>query len=315
MQSVARYKSFKDFLATFHDQSALSASSILCTERLIGSDYLSLEEKSNLLGTAYYAIAVKQITNGKVALNVYLRRGTLVYNSVDCLSPSTVISIELLQCTNNRVDYLSLSPCGSKLLVGYGSFILDIRDVVTLTLLSCFDSSLLNTFQSVTKCISADFITGPGLIDDTHASNGDKSAECWVGLALHHCGDPSLSHHFVCWEASQAVDRAVVQSVPLVRKAIRSLAICTRKMSHSFLLACTDNHTIWYYDQEMVSSFAGPMYPPGFTVMSEVAAYIEAEDELDRVVVPARPLVDAIARRDRDEVAQLGSQPNEAYSR
>lgn len=173
---------------------------------------------------------------------------------------------------STRVEYFTLGK--DHLLLGYGAFIVELRSPMNLDIISRFDTSTLSVFNNPTKCIGMDFVNSIVI---------DRS-QVWVGLALHSCADSSLNHHLVWFEIHQPITTWKAQSIRFPRTYIRSVYFCC-KYGDSLILGINDDQKVWTYRQEVKSSFAGPMYPPGFTLLYEISDYIEKEDELDQVIM------------------------------
>ena len=171
-----------------------------------------------------------------------------------------------------RVEYLELGR--GLLLLGYGSFVAEIRNPTSLEIMRRFDSATLSSFGNPTRCLGANFVKN-AVFDGN---------QVWIGLAFQSCADPSLNYHIVWFEINQSVEVLKSQSIRFPRSNMRFVNFCNTS-SDTLILGVTDEQKVWTYRQEIKSSFAGPMYPPGFIVLNAISEYTEREDELDQSVL------------------------------
>lgn len=264
--------------------SDLSVLSVLATPVVLAASSVSQEEGAACLGSLLWVEIPTELFD-KPSAPTLLARHLLDRSSgalaVSLTSQSGAAAVLSRPCT--RVEVIEVCARRNKLLVGYGTFVLEVRSLLSLELLAVFDSAAVSMLSG-TSCAGAGFVEAAGLPMGAHA---DGEADTWVAMAFQVCGESTLSHHLCVWEMHASALSIKTQSCPLARKNMVSVKVCPRR-SDSVLLGIGDDGKVWHYRQDLRSSFAGPMYPPGYAVLSEISTYAEAEDELDRVVLDAR---------------------------
>lgn len=249
-----------------------SAASVICTSEalMLAGEESAVTCPSEYSGCVFFA---EKNATPERTLTTFKKHLLLRKQAPGSLSVEGMRSIEL--SGNHRVNFIRTSPSKELLLLAYGSLTIEVRNSCTLQLVKS-----LNSFSLKSECIGVDFLAGPGLqTPRSDALDGQATENVWIGFAIGPTIDFRLSSCLFCWELNQNPESILSQKMPLPKTTIGQVVLC-QKADETIVLA-NDKRGLYLCRQEMRSDFAGPMYPPGFIVLSEVVNYIEAEDELD----------------------------------
>lgn len=202
-----------------------------------------------------------------------------------------VINRQVLKDFQGRVVSMSISQDFDQLILSGSNpnslRVFSLIDFSTIDLKSSIQDDNSNNKENIV-CIDVGFIN----CDDFDYGNNLSMRTIFMATKNDH--NPLLSEDsqsfLRLWQ--QNVNQNISQESNIYHRLdnymLPSLFNCMKVTMNSrkiFAIGIDMQYRVWTLQRKLESDFSGPMYPPGFLVLQGLQPYLEAEDELDIVVI------------------------------